>query len=278
MTRTRASTSSLLAALAMTALFLLSMTPVSAQGNGQSEGTENTGTIKVHDEAEADPDKRNEPHVDCEDFWVEGFKMKADSGALTFYSWPPTGDKAVVLEAEWTADDETPKNHFLAGPFTLPAGHYRVEASNADKQNGDGAHTKSKMFWVEECEDEETPEEPAECPSDLAAVANDDGSVTLTWTNAAASEGTNVYRATGEGDFVYLVTLDANAESYTDTTVVANQGYAYTVTTLLGNGESEDCGVVEVTTIPELPTGLAIGLAAGGGVAAMALLGRRRKP
>jgi hypothetical protein len=277
MTRTPASASSLLAALAMTVLVLLAMSPVSAQGNGASEGTGNTGTIKVHDEETASPAQRNEPHVDCDDFWVEGFRMAADSGNLTFYSWPPTGDKAVVLEADWSADHGTPKNHFLAGPFTLAAGHYRVEATDVDKKDGT-SHVKTKVFWVEECESEETPEEPLACPADLAAVANPDGSVTLTWTDADGSDGTNVYRALGDGDFVYLTTVDPGLEEYVDLNPQANQGYSYLVTGLFGSEESEDCPLVEVTTIPELPTPLAIGLAAGGGVAALALFGRRRKP
>ena len=287
MTTTHRPLSALLTAAALALLLLLSLAPVSAQGNGNGNGNgnggdSNEGTIKVHDEADADPDERNEPHVDCEDFWVEGFNMAVDSGDLTFLSWPPTGDKTVVLEATWEADDGEPEFHFLAGPFTLPAGHYRVEASNAERADGSD-HVKSKMFWVEECAPEEPPEEPEEpgeeiaCPTDLAAVANDDGSITLTFTRAENAEGTNVYRAQGEGEFVYLTTLNANAESYTDTTVNANTGYAYTVTTLVGNEESEDCPIVEVTSIPDFPTLLGMGAATGGGLLAMALLGRRRK-
>lgn len=264
-----------LALLAMTFLLLFTVAPVSAQGNDEG-GDANPGTIKVHDEADADPDTRNEPHV-CDDFWVEGFNMAVESGNLTFYGWPPTGDKSIVLESEWTADDEEPQFHFLAGPFTLPPGHYRVEASNAEKADGT-AHVKSTMFWVEECADEETPEEPGDlaCPTDLAAIANEDGSITLTFTRAEGAEGTNVYRAEGEGDFVYLTTLSANAETYTDTTVAEATSYAYTVTALFGDQESQDCPVVEVTSIPDFPTMLGMGAATGGGLLAMALLGRRR--
>jgi hypothetical protein len=261
-----------LAALAMTAFLLLSMAPVQA-ANDNGDG--NTGTIKVHDEAEADPDKRNEPHVDCEDFWVEGFKMAADSGTLQVFSWPPTGNKTLVLDEEWDADDGTPKNHFLEGPFTLTAGHYRVEVSDTDKQDG-SAHTKNKMFWVEECEEPEEPAEEIECPTDLTATANDDGSITLTFTPAAGADGSNVYRADGEGDFVYLTTLSEAQGTYTDSTTEVGVSYTYTVTSLAGNEESEDCAVVEVTAIPDFPTTLGLGAATGGGVLAM-LLARRRK-
>ena len=259
-----------LAICATTLVLLLSMMPVSAKDNG------NAGTIKVHDEATADPPTRNEPHVDCEDFWVEGFNMKSGSGRLFVFSWPPTGDKELVMEGNWSADDGTPEHHFLAGPFTLPAGHYQVWASNGPSQAGDGpGQMKKKTFWVDACP---TAEEPApECPSDLAAVANDNGSVTLTFTPAEGSDGTNVYRATGDGDFEYLATADAGVATYADSSVQANQGYAYTVTGLFGDAESHDCPIVEATTIPDFPTTLGLGLATGGGVLAMALLGRRRK-
>jgi hypothetical protein len=82
----------------------------------------NHGTIKVHDEEVAEPRQRNEPHVDCEDFWVEGFNMADGSGSLAIYSWPPTGNKTLVLEEDWSAtshDHDKGGFGFLAGPFTL---------------------------------------------------------------------------------------------------------------------------------------------------------------
>lgn len=108
------------------------------------------GTIKVHDNATADPEVRNEPHVSC-DFWVEGFNMEDSSGTLVFQSWPPTGDKSVVTPTgdglTWTADSGNSHGnyHFLNGAYQLPAGHYKVTST-------DGEHKeKSKVFWVDEC-------------------------------------------------------------------------------------------------------------------------------
>lgn len=116
----------------------------------------NRGTMKVHDDAVARPDTRNEPHVSCE-FWVEGFDLASDSGVLQFEWWSPTGDKRPVLargaSPAWRADGEgTGSHHFLAGPYRLPAGHYRLEAyAEPGHPGGKGHFAKAKMFWVDEC-------------------------------------------------------------------------------------------------------------------------------
>jgi hypothetical protein len=121
-------------------------------GVASAKTTPNSGTIKIHDDATADPEVRNEPHVSC-DFWVEGFNMEDDSGDLVFKSWPPTGDKSVVTptgdDLDWTADTGNAHGnyHFLNGPYQLPDGHYKVNAVN---EGGD--KTKSKVFWVDPCE------------------------------------------------------------------------------------------------------------------------------
>jgi hypothetical protein len=274
-------------ALALALVAAALVMPASSEGN--------SGTIKVHDDATAAPPTRNEPHVDCEDFWIEGFNMAADAGHLLFYSWPPHGAKELVLQGNWSADGADPANHFLAGPFALAPGHYRVFASNGDQtadgsqdQDGNRNHDddadggfggmKKKTFWVEPCQ---PPAEDIPCPADLAAVANPDGSVTLTWTPAEGADGTNVYRADGDGDFVYQDTLHGAEDGrYTDNTTVPGHAYTYRVTSFFAGGdcfEGGSCTVeVEVTAIPELPTGAALGLATGGGALAMLLLRRRR--
>jgi hypothetical protein len=112
----------------------------------------NAGTIKVHDDATATPETRNEPHVSC-DFWIEGFNMQDSSGVLTFQAWPPTGNKQTVTPTgaglDWSADSGNSHGnyHFLNGAYQLPAGHYKVTA-----QNENGTKTKSKVFWVDPCE------------------------------------------------------------------------------------------------------------------------------
>jgi hypothetical protein len=300
-----------ISAVVVLALAVLGVaTQVTSQGN--------TGTIKVHDGPTADPETRNEPHVSG-DFYIEGFNMAADSGGLFFFSWPPTGNRELVRETTWEADDGEPAFHFLAGPFELPCGHYRVAASNGPAEPEDfPGGMKHKAFWVDDCAEPEPPEcgepgappcpeepecgepgappcpeepecgEPGAppcpgpepemvCPTGLLAIANGDGSVRLTWTEAPGSDGTNVYRADGDGDFVYVTTTAAGSDEYLDTTTVAGASYAYMVTGLYGNEESVGCALVEVTAIPDLPTALGAGLAMGGSLVAFALLARRRK-
>jgi len=277
----------LLASLASFAL------PVAAAGNG------NMGTIKVHDEMEADPDTRNEPHVDCQDFWVEGFNMAVDSGSLDIWSWPPTGNKTLVLDEDWEADDGEPESHFLAGPFTLGPGHYRVEVQDRDN------HTKNKMFWVEPCveepcegddcnpcpgghddddcnpcpgghaDDDECEEPPAlECPSRLKLEALSDGSIMLSWKPAKDSDATNIYRAVGGADFVYLTTVDG--DEYLDNSTTPGVTYSYTVTGLYGDQESTDCPIATTTAIPNFPTAIASGLAVGLAALGYAFASRRK--
>ena len=267
----------------------------------------NSGSIKVHDDATASPPTRNEPHVEG-DFWIEGSNMAVDGGALRVYSWPPTGDRTLVLDTTWSADGGEPANHFLAGPFTLPCGHYRAEAQNQ------GEHTKNKMFWVEGCEQAPPPcgtegqppceqppcgtegqppceqppcgtegQPPCEqdelaCPAGLTATANADETVTLRWTPTPGSDGTNVYSAQGSDDLVYVTTLGPGVATWTDSTTTAGNGYAYSVTALKGDEESSDCPLAEVTAIPVFPSAVAFGLATVLGAGAYLGLSVRRKP
>jgi hypothetical protein len=141
-------------------LLALALVAVAPYAQAAPKHENNSGTIKVHDNATADPEERNQPHVSC-DFWVEGFNMEDDSGNLVFQAWPPTGHKQVVVPSgastSWSADSGNSHGnfHFLAGPFQLPAGHYKVTSvDNEGKQ-------KSKVFWVDECK---TP--PGGCTQD----------------------------------------------------------------------------------------------------------------
>ncbi|MES2155227.1 MAG: hypothetical protein V4510_08845 [bacterium] len=108
--------------------------PVVADGNA--------GTVKVQDDSDTG-NMSNDPHVGCS-FSVEGFNMAAASGTLSIQAWPPTGDRSEVLAANWTADADSDAtgNHFVAGEFSLPSGHYKVSASNEQ-------HAKTKVFWVD---------------------------------------------------------------------------------------------------------------------------------
>lgn len=247
-------------------LLALAATPAEAHVNNQ-------GTIKVHDSADADPDQRNEPHVDC-DFWIEGFNMFDDSGELVIYDWPPTGNKSEVLRDVWigTEEEDGDGHHFLNGPYTLPSGHYRVEAFSDGGHPGNDTHfAKAKMFWVK------CGAEPVECPPiDITAVANDDGSITVSWDELGEGEMINLYRAEDGGDFVFISMFGEGTNGYFDTDTEVGVTYEYAVTSFDGTTESEVCDTVEVTAIPVFSTLLAGGLAAMLGIGAYVMIGRRR--
>lgn len=259
-------------AAAMLALALVSA-PAAATHN-------NAGTLKVHDDENTTPVKRNVPHVDC-DFWVEGFGMSDDSGTLVFFSWPPTGDKNVVTPGgngslDWTADSGTTSGeyHFLAGPFTLPSGHYRVEASTDDGHPGSNAghFAKTKTFWVT-CEP--TPPAPTPCPPTLIATALTGAEVSLTWGAVLDADAYLVYRATGEGDYELVAELDGQTLAYLDDDVEAGLVYHYTVTAVVDGVPSVDCDEASVTAIPFFPTWTVGALALAASVGGFVMLRRR---
>lgn len=116
---------------------------------------------------------------------------------------------------------------------------------------------------------------PASCPTDLSAVANGDGSVTLTFTPAPWADNTTVLRAQAGGDFEVLATIPPGLLGYTDTTTETGAAYTYQVAALFGSASSGPCPTVEVTTIPDFPTALAASLAAACGVGAYIAVRRR---
>lgn len=237
----------------------------------------NSGTVKVHDNEDENPDSRNVPHVSC-DFWIEGFNLNDDVGTLVFYGWPPTGEKSVVTPTgaslAWTSDgvNANGNHHFLAGPFALPAGHYRVEVYTEDGHpGGNGSHfAKTKTFWVEPCD---SPPANPPCPDGVVAVALDDGGVRLAWTTVTGASTYNVYRASGDEDFEYVASTSSTF--YLDATTVGGVTYSYYVTAGADASEAIGCESVEVTAIPYFPNVVVGALALVGAVGAYAVLRRK---
>jgi hypothetical protein len=124
--------------------------------NGGSANSESppgfNGTVKIHDgDGEAEPIKRNEPHVGCT-FHVHGFNFDAgSSGTWSIQSWPPTGDRGVVASGTWGPADGD--GDWRTAVMSLPGGdhnqgaHYKL---NVDQTNpsAPGAE-KHKVFWVD---------------------------------------------------------------------------------------------------------------------------------
>ena len=150
---------------------------------------------------------------------------------------------------------------------------------NGDGKNDDGQHGDNDDGQCGEgCGQSGGCPPKLECPTKLKAVANGDKSVTLTFKLGKGAEGSNVYRQDGgKGEFRLIKPLD-DEQSYTDKTTKEGKSYAYMVTSVRGGDEAKPCPIVEVTAIPEFPTVVGMGLATSGGLLAMALFGRRRKP
>ena len=248
----------------------------------------NQGTLKVHDDEVASPDRRNEPHVSC-DFWIEGFNMFDDSGVLEFKEWPPTGEKQVVTptgdDLDWSgaAEEDGKGFHFLNGAYQLPEGHYRVEAFSDGGHPGNFDHnSKSKMFWVDPCEppcpEEQCPPPPPpppDCPdTDLDAAAQDDGTIDVTVTNEG--DDFNLYHSVDGGDFEFVATL-ADGDTFTDGPFAAGTSVDYVVHAFDGERETEgSCARATATAIPFFGGAALAALALVGSAGAYVYLSRRR--
>jgi titin len=99
-------------------------------------------------------------------------------------------------------------------------------------------------------------------PSDLAAKAETDILVNLTWKDTTVAEtGYRVLRklSSSTAAAAIVATLDANATSYADNGLVAATRYTYTVVAFDAAGKTAASSSVSVTTKPEVvnkPTGL----------------------
>jgi hypothetical protein len=186
----------------------------------------NNGTVKIHEgPGEPAPETRNEPHV-CT-FHVHAlFFDAAQELSFTVTSWPPTGDRSVVLSGTITADGtgegRTP------GEYELPNGHYRL---TVDTGNGKPTQDKHKMFWVR-CAAPTTP------PGPPGGDDGDDGG------NGNGNGGGN-----GGGDGTITPTVSPTTPAVSPTTP------AMSLTTPAGSPTTPPALGSEVPTVP--PAGLA---------------------
>jgi hypothetical protein len=106
----------------------------------------NNGTVKIHEGAgEPSPLTKDQTHV-CT-FHIHGLFFDAGQ-TLTFEirSWPPTGDRSVVLSGTIQTDASGDGRAPVAGAYSLDEGHYRL---TVDTGNGRPTNDKHKEFWVE---------------------------------------------------------------------------------------------------------------------------------
>src|SRR2546426_98253 len=112
---------------------------------GQSDPSGNNGTVKIHDGGlEPSPEIRNQPHV-CTFHLHSFFADAAQAGTWWIESWPPTGDRTVVLSGAYLTDTSgefrTPPE---PGVYDLPDGHYKLFWEGRSTTN-----VKHKVFWVD---------------------------------------------------------------------------------------------------------------------------------
>ena len=130
----------------------------------------------------------------------------------------------------------------------------------------DGGTIANPPMWNRELRPEcipaytgsDAPEDPPSAPQNLAATAGAD-SIALTWDASAGAESYSVLRRNQE-DALYAEIGVSSTNSYTDTTAVVAQGYAYKVQARNDSGDSEFSDHVLAMVeppAPDAPTGFA---------------------
>jgi hypothetical protein len=103
----------------------------------------NNGTVKIHDGAtDTEPIIKNEPQV-CTFHLHFFFADPTQSGTWWIESWPPTGDKTVVLNGTYSTDPSGEDRWPASGSTSLDPGHYKLFWTG-DESN----LIKHKVFWV----------------------------------------------------------------------------------------------------------------------------------
>lgn len=116
--------------------------PPDAGGGEEPPG--NRGTVKIHDVATGDEDRRTEPHV-CE-FRIIGFGFPDDADLLVTiagHGGPNAGTGSFTADLGAGAVDDA-GDFAIDGP-TLPDGMYRLEVENRTAPGG----AKQKVFHVD---------------------------------------------------------------------------------------------------------------------------------
>src|SRR5687768_16858863 len=82
------------------------------------------GTVKIHEEpGEAEPIRRNEPHV-CV-FHIHGFNFDSHAtGWWRIEAWSPTNDRPNTGPENWGPADS--QGNWRSRVITLPDGHYKL--------------------------------------------------------------------------------------------------------------------------------------------------------
>ena len=173
------------------------------------------------------------------------------------------------------------KHEFEPGPRILTHSETFVIAtiwvkagSNSDPNGPPGAGQRFDNPNAQEQCDEEGGGSACEGPTNVTAVANENETVTVSWDGVADADSYNIYRAIGAGTMTFLASTTGT--SYLDENVTNGVTYSYNVTAVIEGDETDACETAQVTAIPDLPGVFAMALASAGGLAAYALVRRRR--
>jgi FtsP/CotA-like multicopper oxidase with cupredoxin domain/fibronectin type 3 domain-containing protein len=139
---------------------------------------------------------------------------------------------------------------------TTQAYYYRVFASNLVGSGVTGFPSATAASGFSNSAGVNIPTAPA-APSNLAATIASSTSIRLTWRDNSNNEnGFRIERAVNGGAYALLVVTAANVTTYTDTTAVAGNTYAYRVAAVNGGGTSAFTTPVTVAfTVPAAPSG-----------------------
>ncbi|MGH2347200.1 MAG: hypothetical protein ACRDG4_18385 [Chloroflexota bacterium] len=136
------------AGLVLVVLLIGSAIAVRVSGDpfAHAAGNGNSGDTKISQFPYPDHGNQgNEPHVPC-GFYILGFNFAATQGTVTVNSWPPTGDRSVVLTDTFTGTvDDSGNYQFVNGPYFLNPGHYKSYVTD----NKGNEIAKQKVFWVD---------------------------------------------------------------------------------------------------------------------------------
>lgn len=145
-------------------LLLALAVPVAA---GEPPG--NNGTVKVHDGPdEPDPITLNDPKV-CTFHLHFFFADPEQYGAWWIKSWPPTGDKSIVLEGTYDTSGDGEDRQPADGAYSVPDGHYKL-FWQGDDDTTTVQMIKHKVFRVE-CQPVATPT-PSPTPAATATASS----------------------------------------------------------------------------------------------------------
>ena len=156
---------------------------------------------------------------------------------------------------QWLADD-TDIAEATASTYTLVAADegktVRVRVSFTDDAGNEETLTGAATAAIEAAVAEEEPTEPPPGPTNLTAVVNDDGSVTLAW-EAPDDDSVTGYlilrRRPYEGEqtlLVYVENTGSMATTFTDTNVTAEMQHVYRVKAINAAGVGGQSNYVNV--------------------------------